>query len=346
MKVIHSVNTTDIASNLKSPFYYAEIFDDGSVYNYNSCPNYFKWTSIGNIYQNSINEIWNSSKAQLIRKKVLKNNFSEKNIAIYNANASQTLKELEFVDELSQPNVIMPLPKIVKISHDKECNVKCVTCRKNIICNTAEELKNLDDKIEKYYLPLLQNADSVVLNGIGDTLASRHGRKLIKEIVKTYPKIKFCLHTNGVLCNEKLLTELEIIDKLSIIEMSVHATTKETYNKFVLGGDFDKVIDNLKFLSKLKNDNKINAILLIFVITNFNFREIPEFVEMAKKYSAEVIFWTYSNWGQQTMEQEKEFRVFDREHKEYESFKKILNDNRLNDKIVHLNYLLNKIRLQ
>jgi pyruvate-formate lyase-activating enzyme len=326
----------------KSPFYYIEVFDNGDVYNYNPCPNYFKWTTIGNIYQNSIENIWNSDKAKLIRRKVLKNNFSEKNIAIYCANANQTIMELKSVNLSDELLEIMPLPKVVKFSHDKECNVRCVTCRKNIFCNSPEQLNDLDNRIDKYYLPLLENAELVCLNGSGDTLASRHGRKLIKRIVQTYPKIKFALHTNGILCNEKVLTDLNIIDKLSIIEISIHATTKSTYNKFVIDGDFDKVNKNIAFLSNLKKINKLNELLLLFVVTNFNYKEIHDFVNFAQNNNAKCIFWTYKNWGIQTKNEEKEFCVFEKEHPNFNNLKTIIQN--IDNNNVYFNYLLEKIK--
>jgi MoaA/NifB/PqqE/SkfB family radical SAM enzyme len=320
-----------------------EIYNDGNVYNYNCCPNYFQWTTIGNIYKNSIEEIWNSNKSRLIRRKILKKNFSAENVAIYNANANQTIKELEHVDTSAEMNEIMPLPKLVKFSHDKECNVRCVTCRKNIILNTKEEMDLLDEKIDKYYIPLLKNADAVCMNGSGDTLASRHGRKLIKRIAETYPNIKFDLHTNGLLCTEQLLAELGIIDRLSVIEVSLHATTKETYDKFVLGSNWNKVIRNIEYLSRLKRGGKLDELLMLFVVTNFNYREMSDFIQFAKNYGAKACFWTYKNWGQQNPEQEKIFSVFDKNHKEYEELKKILHGDIFTDKTVYLNRILSAL---
>jgi MoaA/NifB/PqqE/SkfB family radical SAM enzyme len=279
----------------------------------------------------------------LIRRKILKKNFSAENVAIYNANASQTIKELEHVDTSAEMNEIMPLPKLVKFSHDKECNVRCVTCRKNVVLNTKEELELLDEKIDKYYMPLLQNADVVCMNGSGDTLASRHGRKLIRRIAEIYPNIKFNLHTNGLLCTEQLLTELGIIDRLSVVEVSLHATTKETYDKFVLGSNWDKVIKNIEYLSRLRQQGKLDELLLLFVVTNFNYREMSDFVQFAKNYGAETCFWTYKNWGQQNPEQEKIFSVFDKSHREYEELKEILHRDIFVDKTVHLNRILSLV---
>ena len=53
-------------------------------------------------------------------------------------------------------------------------------------------------------LPILKQAEIVSLNGAGEALASKHGKKLIKAIAEKYPDIKFELRTNGILCCKKI----------------------------------------------------------------------------------------------------------------------------------------------
>lgn len=151
-----------------------------------------------------------------------------------------------------------------------DCQIRCKSCRDNTIRNSKEYIEELDDKARKYFLPIIKYTNKVCLIGSGDPLASKHTRNFIKMIVKEYPRMKFDLHTNGLLLNEKMLTELNIIDKLSVIQVSIHSATKETYNKIILDGNFDVLMDNLKYISNLKNENKIEKLHLNFVVSNAN----------------------------------------------------------------------------
>ena len=324
----------------KAPFFYIEVFGDGNVYN--CCPSYIKFP-IGNFYKNSIEEIWNSQQAKAIRKQILKNNYSCCRTELCGNNSNPALKELEYIDTNIELKEEMPLPKFVKFCHDFECNVHCITCRKNIMCQSKENLEKLNSEIDTYYLPLLKNAETVCMNGSGDCLASRHGRILLKRIAEEYPKIKFDLHTNGLLCNEKLLKELNILDILSVVEISLHASTKETYDKIVLGSDWDKVIKNIEWLAELKKQGKLDDLLLFFVVDNINYKEMPDFVKLAEKYGAQAYFWTYRNWGVQNEKEAREMSIFDKRHRDYNELVKVLHNDIFNSKNCHLNPMLLEI---
>ncbi len=324
----------------KAPFFYIEVFGNGDIYN--CCPAYIKYP-IGNFYKNSIEEIWNSDKAKTIRKQILKNNYAACRVELCANNSNPALKELEYVDTKIELKEEMPLPKFVKFCHDFECNVHCITCRKNIMCQPKEELERLNNEIDKYYLPILKGAETVCMNGSGDCLAARHGRILLKRIADAYPNIKFDLHTNGLLCNEKNLKELNILDRLSVVEISLHATTKETYDKIVLGSNWDKVIKNIEWLAKLKKQGKIDDLLLFFVVDNINYKEMPDFVKLAEKYEAQAYFWTYRNWGVQNEKEAREMSIFDIKHRDYNKLVKILHNDIFKSKNCHLNPMLLEI---
>lgn len=324
----------------KAPFFYIEIFADGEVHN--CCPSYIKY-SIGNIYKNSIEEIWNSKRAKTIRKQILANNYSCCRTELCANDSNPALKELEYVDTNIELKEEMPLPKFVKFCHDFECNVHCITCRKNVMCQSKEELERLNSEIEKYYLLILKGAETVCMNGIGDCLASRHGRIFLKKIAEVYPNIKFDLHTNGLLCNEKNLKELNILDRISVVEISLHATTKETYDKIVLGSDWNKVIKNIEWLAKLKKQGKIDDLLLFFVVDNINYKEMPDFVKLAEKYGAQAYFWTYRNWGVQNEKEARAMSIFDKRHRDYNDLVEVLHNDIFKSKNCHLNPILLEI---
>ena len=285
------------ANNIcKVPFGFIEIFGNGDVYT--CCPAYIYNGCVGNIFKQPFLDIINSERAMQIRKNSLENDYSMCNLDLCSPNTMPFADQLDskYIDNINY-NTVLEKVNVIKFSYDLDCQIRCKSCRDNTIRNSKEYIEELDDKARKYFLPIIKYTNKVCLIGSGDPLASKHTRNFIKMIVEEYPHIKFDLHTNGLLLNEKMLTELNIIDKLSVIQVSIHSATKETYNKIILDGNFDVLMDNLKYISNLKNENKIEKLHLNFVVSNANLGDAKEFVSLANKFNAKAYFWTVRNAG-------------------------------------------------
>jgi radical SAM protein with 4Fe4S-binding SPASM domain len=78
--------------------------------------------------------------------------------------------------------------------------------------------------------------------------------------------------------------EIEKLVKLQIdkIFISLDGATKETYEKIRVGSNFDKVIENVKHLIRLKKEKKayFPEINFHFVAIKENYKEMPQFVEL------------------------------------------------------------------
>ena len=255
------------------------------------------------------------------------------NLDLCNPNMRVDQLNSKYVNNINYDTVIEKV-NIIKFSYDLDCQIRCKSCRDNIIRNLKEHIKELDDKARKYFLPIIKYTDKVCLIGSGDPLASKHTRNFIKMIVAEYPHIKFDLHTNGLLLKETLLKELGIIDKLSVIQVSIHSATKETYNKLIFDGNFDVLMDNLNYISNLKNENKIENLHLFFVVSNANINDAKKFVYLAKKLNAKAHFWTVRNFGTEycLKEAANDFKIY-----------KVFKDNIFNDFSVSLGYNISKI---
>ena len=318
----------------KLPFAYLEIDMYGDVRT--CCRPYIKELYIGNIFKQPFEEILNSETAKYIRNNCLNSDYSmcNQNLCLPNKMENVFMLNSKYVGDLDY-NTNLKKVNIIKFSYDNDCNVNCKSCREKIYRNSKEYIEELDEKARKYFLPILKYTDKVCLIGSGDPFASKHTRNFIKMITEEYPNIKFDLHTNGLLLNERMLTELNIIDKLSYIQISIHASTKETYDKIVLGGGWETLMKNLEFVSNLKKQNKVENIFLFFVVSKVNLGDAKEFINLSKKYSAECFFWNLRDWGTQYTKNEMpdEYKIY-----------KVFKDDIFGDKIVHLNPYLSNIR--
>lgn len=89
--------------------------------------------------------------------------------------------------------------------------------------------------------------------------------------------------SNGTLLTERMSEKL-INAGLTKLNVSLDATTEDTYNKIRVGGDFNKTVKNIeKFLEVRKRmDKQLPTIRLTFVSTKLNHFEQEDFVERWK----------------------------------------------------------------
>ena len=238
-------------------------------------------------------------------------------------------KGLLFFDKNSI-NINCESPKYITLSIESGCNVKCVFCRDDVVFVNKEEtarLKNLIDT--NYFIPLLKNTEVITLNGAGEIFVSKFCKLFIEKVVKKYPKIRFEILTNGLLCNEKTLKEFKLINKINEVTISLHAAKEKTYDKMVRGSNFKTVLKNIEYISSLKKKKKINELYLCFVITSINYKELPDFVKLAYSFNAVPLIWEVRPYDFDNCKLIKEIEKYDvtrKEHPEHEKFLKVLQD--------------------
>jgi len=314
------------------PFFEVSIHQSGATYF--CCDGYTNY-SIGNIYEQPFDEIWNGEKARGVRRQMLLGDMSYCKFGIGGCNMRDAEGESVIgrkfsEEEMEECREEMPPPKVVRFSYDYECNARCITCRRGIYANSEKMHDFLNSHIDKTFLPMMKGAEKVYTSGSGDPLASRHTRKLLKCIMKRYPDIKIELHTNGILASEDNFKKLGLISpdgscRVCGLLISIHAATKKTYDKIVRNGDWDAVMNNLKWLSEMKKQNKgMRGFTLNFTLQSINFREVPDFIELAHKFGGIPAIWEYRNFGAQNEKGYRELSVSDPRHRDHSKLVKVL----------------------
>jgi sulfatase maturation enzyme AslB (radical SAM superfamily) len=145
------------------------------------------------------------------------------------------------------------------------------------------------------------------------------------------------LHTNGVLFDKKAWESLKLENNVVSVIVSVDATKEDTYKAIRRGGDFSRLMTNLEFLGTLRAEGRFDRLALVCVVQRRNYREIPDFVRMAKRFNADqAVFWQIKNWGTFSIGEFLEQAVSFPSHPEYLDLIKILQDPVLHDPIVSL----------
>lgn len=273
------------------PFTSVQIDNDGDV-QLCDCQLHMPYT-IGNIFKNSLQDIWLNHQAELVRQSVLSGDFTY---------CSWSCAKLPILPAkpASVPTT-RSFPKKIKLDLDLSCNLKCASCRETVIIEKNSE--KIQKQIELYQEIVQHGLDyptsiiEIVPLGSGEIFASHSGLKFLESLVN-YPhrNLKINITTNGTLItkNQQLIRSIQhLINTWSI---SIDAATAETYSK-VRGADWDTVIAGLDFMHSIKRPMKLN-----FVVQKANWHEIQAFADLANRYSATVYYSNLLDWGHWTIQ--------------------------------------------
>ena len=194
------------------------------------------------------------------------------------------LKEIQSF--LGNPYLLY-MPNKVNIDIGNICDLRCPLCPTGRGDKGAsrgfmhlEEYKRVIDDIGPYLTNLeLYNWGEPLLN-----------KDLISMI--RYAKargIPVCISTNLNRLNEKTAEDL-ISTRLEKIFISCDAASPETYARYRVGGDFDRVMSNIRLLLdyKKKLKNSYTRIVLLFHVFRHNEHEIKKAENLAKDLGIEV----------------------------------------------------------
>ena len=261
--------------------------------------------SIGNLQIKSLKEIINGSMHKHLQSSIDDNTYRYCN----EHQCSYILSDSEF-------NFGMNYSMNIRLAIDNSCNLKCPSCRTDLIFHKSGSAYNLGiklaDKINEW-LWQYNNSVQVHIGSDGDPFASH----VYRHFMQTTPKsnnIKYSILTNGVMFKEFHPKVPKVIQNLSELGISIDGATKETYEKLRLGGKWDKILENLESMAEAKNKYGFTFIFH-FVVQKDNFHEMENIIDMAEKYNADHVYlnkiedWgTMQSFNQQNIWGPKEFQ--------------------------------------
>lgn len=167
------------------------------------------------------------------------------------------------------------------------CQLKCKLCpsqkfdnqRKGIM--NFEKYKNFIEKCisEGYMKP----GDEVHLYGFGEPTLHPMLSEMIQILTKN--KIITKINTNG-LALEKDLWQRLVKAGLTKCLISLDGNDEKTYQKYRVGGDYNKVITNIKNICSNHSNTKIEVQMIVF---EHNFSQIENFIENVRKLGVDIV---------------------------------------------------------
>ena len=260
--------------------------------------------SIGNLQLKSLDEIINSKMQQHLQSSVADGTYR-----YCNNNQCAYIKTNWWPEAIDRTNI-----KHVRLAIDDSCNLRCPSCRKGLIFHkegSAFKLGiKLADKINDW-LYTYKHPIQVHIGSDGDPFASHVYRHFMEQTPER-DNIKYSILTNGLMFKEFHTKVPYVINNLQELGVSIDGASKETYEKLRLGGNWEKINQNLKCISELKKKHNFRFILH-FVVQKDNYHEMENIIDLGKQYGADRVWLNkIEDWG--TMDDFQDANIINPKH--------------------------------
>lgn len=232
------------------------------------CPIYYRYRKYGqyNEIEKSLNSRWTS---------VPLKDFPSQGLSPFQENFKKLAQKIR---ESKIDLNVYPLRLTVRLG--TQCNLKCKMCSQ-----IRRPLMIQDQRILEQILQGLPYLKFLKLTG-GEPFIFPFMKKVCEEADK-YPELKLHATTNGVLIESDFWFE-KISRHFHHLDISVDAATKGTYDKIRIDGDFNKVMRVTKELTSRCTGSSFK-LAWDFCAQNDNYREIVDFVYLAKEHGVNSI---------------------------------------------------------
>lgn len=189
------------------------------------------------------------------------------------------------IEELNKKAVTLKsYPRRIVLELTNACNLRCIMCGRDEakFKNTFFDLANLE-KLKS----LLNSTEEVTLFGWGEPTIHPQFINILKYL-DNFPVRKYFV-TNGTRLN--LIIDALFNYHVDIMAVSLDGASSKVNDNIRKGGNFDKIVADLKNIVNEKKAKKLNYPYINFVLTAMksNFKDIPDMVKLAHEIGLEEV---------------------------------------------------------
>lgn len=331
------------------PFDFFEAQDLGEGKAFVCCPTWLN-VSVGKLTEQSVSEAFNSEINQEIRKSIFDGTFKYCNHKLCPVIQSDSLQNIEDITDPRLKRIIDDrqidnlTPFTYNLCYDPSCNLSCPSCRINKVYLTEGPIYErkilIQEKIINEVFGKPHNRQCYMnVTGSGDPFGSKIFRDLLFGIDGSkYPNVKINLQTNGVMFTPKYWENMKKIhNNIGNVLVSLDAATEEVYDVVRRGGNWKSLMNNLKHISKLRQQKLIDFFRIDFVVQKTNYRDMPDFVRIGKKIKADQAYFSLiSDWGTWEVEEYNKHAIWKNDNEQFDDFMEVMKNPIFDDPIVNL----------
>ena len=175
------------------------------------------------------------------------------------------------------------LPKNIQLDASSICQLSCPECWRNT-CSTANKLgflefKNFKNLVDNYKI------EKVELSNKGEIFLNPELDKIIEYSYEKGIKLSAWNGVNGNYISDKV-AELMVKTEFLGFQLSIDGATNDVYKIYRVGGDINKVFENVNKINFYKKKHKSDYPFMTykFIVFGHNEHEIPLAKELFPKY--------------------------------------------------------------
>lgn len=290
---------------------------------------------VGNIlHADDVYDVLNSESAQRIRQEIIAgryfycnnqicNFFGQVDPKKYHSAPQLDHQPLEFVSQ--EQLLVSEIPKNLIFDFDYTCNFRCPSCRTDLINNNKHHvIRSINDqivtKIKHLVIDKIQSQPIEIRWGGGETFISDVYVELLEYILATNKQnIKHIIQTNGSYLRSKSEMLEKLLPTLQELRISFDAATEATYKKIRINGQWNQLLENVKWVQHIIEKNQHPLRLTAdFVVQLDNYKEIPAFVKLCDQLGINKInfqkMWNWGTWPTEIFDQKN---IYNPDHPQY-----------------------------
>ena len=224
--------------------------------------------------------------------------------------------------------------KHLRLAIDDSCNLRCPSCRKGLIFHKEGSAYQLGIRLADRINEWLYNYPhplKVHIGSDGDPFASHVYRHFMEQTPER-DNIKYSILTNALMFKEFHTRVPYVIRNLKELGVSIDGASKDTYEKLRLGGKWNKINENLKCISELKEKHDFRFVMH-FVVQKENYHEMEDIIELGRQYGADRV-WLNRITDWQTLNHFDNHDVVNPTHPEHQLFQKCFEKIKTPDRFV------------
>lgn len=268
---------------------------------------------VGNIKNQSIEEIWNSDYLKNWRQEFLSGNISicKHEIARDSCHLSPDNYTIFPDIELSEHQEGLPLK--LTANFNGQCNLKCTMCDIWMMQNGLYDEIGFWEKAEENFFPYIKEVELLS----GEPFIQKDTFRLIEKISVINPDVLWSFTTNAHWKLGKKVTDA--LDKIKVknIIISIDSLDELTYSEIRLGGSLKKVLATIDDLllyeqERISQGKSSLELSLHYLVMKNNYIELPELVDFVDRKGLRLTVnncYEPKNLSLHSMEPEDEFRV-------------------------------------
>lgn len=242
---------------------------------------------LGNVTQNSLREIWESSHAQELRQAMLDHDL-DRGCAFCKWQVAEGNDALVFArtfDHLRADSTSPPWPRQLELSMSNACNLQCVMCNgdwSSSIRANREGRPPLPQVYGEQFFddlrPFLEHVEVVKILG-GEPFLGKESLRVMEMLVEMGSTAAVHVTTNGTQWSPRVQRILERLPM--VIVVSLDGVDEESYGSIRVGADLATVLENLDRFRQYASEHGTQVNLAHCLMTS-NWRGFPDFLRFAE----------------------------------------------------------------